>query len=197
MTDDLSHLYWDSCIFIRFLTGTPSEYVNDIADFILESRPGNPRNQKRTIYFSTLTFTEILQEHFVGQGFGSIRDFFDDLGAAFVPVSPDPNIMIMAGALRSVKTVNPKGPKEKSRVLGTPDSIHLATCLYLQSTLGIDDLVFHSLDNGRGASWEGKCVPILSFERWYPPETRTTLIDQVCALKRRKPEHPQPRLRGT
>jgi hypothetical protein len=96
--------------------------------------------------------------------------------------------------MRDVDPTNPSDPSAPLRTLGTPDSIHLATCLHVRDTLGLTYVVFHTFDDGRGKNWEGKCVPLLSFERWYPPATRTPLITDVCNLPRLKPVYPQLRL---
>jgi hypothetical protein len=123
---------------------------------------------------------------------GSLGEFFAELGRAFVPVDPNPNILAAAGALRDVEAVNPSDPKARnSRCVGTADAIHLTTCLYIRDVMGDHDIVFHTLDEGKGKSWEGKCVPLLGFEKWYPPELRNGVVGDVCSLPRTKPQHPQ------
>jgi hypothetical protein len=170
---DPKNMFWDSCVFIRYITESPQDYVNDIEQYIKDAR-----ERKRTIYFSTLVYTEI-RPRFFRQG--NIHDFFDDLTGMFVPVDPTPNIFITAGAMRDIDSTNPADPNGPRRVIGTPDSIHLATCLHLRDILGIADIVFHTFDDGKGKNWEGRCVPLLSFERWYPQSRR----DSVTGAKGR------------
>lgn len=64
-----------------------------------------------------------------------------------------------------------------------------------RDTLGIGDIVFHTLDEGKGPSWEGKCIPLLGLERWFP-NRRGPLIEKVCGLARSKPSHPRPMFKG-
>lgn len=86
--------------------------------------------------------------------------------------------------------------QKKTRTLGTPDAIHLASCIYARDTLRIRDIVFQTLDEGKGASWEGRCIPLLGFERWYPEASRTHHVKLVCELQRSKPFLVQPNLQG-
>lgn len=52
MTDRISkNLFWDSCVFIRWLTETPNEYVDDIHQFLKEATRGELK-----IYISTMSF---------------------------------------------------------------------------------------------------------------------------------------------
>jgi hypothetical protein len=123
---------------------------------------------------------------------GNIRKFMADLKGAFYPIEPNPNILIAAGELKDARAVNPGDPKDKNpREIGTPDAIHLMSCTFARDALKITDIVFHTFDNGKGVTWEGKCVPLLSFEKWFPTETRTTRVNEVCSLPREKPIYPQ------
>jgi hypothetical protein len=186
------NLFWDTCVFIRYLIGDRNaSCFQDIERFVDEAKLN-----KRNIYFSTLTFAEIKQDHFKGVEFGTIHDFFHDLGASFIPIDPLPNILISAGELRSAKTKNPYPKESKSRDLATPDAIILETCLFVRDSLGISDIIFHTLDEGKGTKWAGRAVPLLGFENWYPIEQRTERVRKVCSLKREKPFHPQPALIG-
>jgi predicted nucleic acid-binding protein len=186
LTANPEDMFWDSCVFIRYLTGAPPQYLDDIENFIKDAQA-----RRRTIYFSTLAFTEIRPRFLKQRGYGSIHEFFDDWRSAFIPVDPTPNVYIAAGELRDIDPTNPSDATARLRVLGTADSIHLATCLHVRDTLGVTEVVFHTFDDGKGTNWEGRCVPLLSFERWYPPSTRTKLIEDVCGLPRRIPAYPQ------
>jgi len=189
----LKNLFWDSCIFIRYLSGDASQdHYADICRFIEDAQA-----KKRTIYYSTITLAEIRQEAFKGSPYGTTQEFFEDLGASFVPVEPMPNILIATGELRSAKSTNPGDPNPpKQRTIATPDAILLMTALFARDQLGISDLVFHTTDEGKGKNWYGKSVPIIGFETWYPEATRTDRIKQVCSLAREKPRHPEPTFEG-
>ncbi|MBU6448347.1 MAG: hypothetical protein KGQ26_01860 [Rhodospirillales bacterium] len=188
----LEHLFWDSCVFIRYLTndkGAP--HFEDIARFIGEAKAG-----KRKIYYSTISLAEFRQDHFVGGKFGSIQDFFGDMGSACLPIEPNPNIMIAVSELRSAKSTNPSNPSDPGRAIATPDAIVMMSAVYARDALGITDIVLHSTDEGKGKNWFGRAVPIIGFERWYPEATRTDRVKQVCSLLREKPVHPEPDMFG-
>jgi hypothetical protein len=187
------NLYWDSCVFIRYLTRKPADHMlSHIDQYVADARDG-----KFAIHCSTIVFSEIRPSFLKQRGYGKIQDFFSDLGAAIVPCDPNPNIMIWAGALRDHTPVNPGNPKideEHQRSIGTPDAIHLSTCLFLRDVSQLHDIVFHTFDKGKGKNWEGRCVPLLGFERWYPPDRRIKEIAEVCGLTRTEPHHPTPDL---
>lgn len=186
MTDP-EHLFWDSCVIIRYVTRSPSELLGDLDDYVESAKRGD-----RKIYCSTLAMTEIRPRYFIGGKFGSIRQFFIDMESAFYPVEPNPNILIAAGELRDAEPVNPSDDNAANvRTIGTPDAIHLMTCLYIRDSLEVRDIVFHTFDEGKGKTWEGKCVPLLGFERWFPAEVRTERVKEVCGLPRTKPIYPQ------
>ena len=181
------NIFWDSCVFIRYLTEEPSDYIDDIARYITDARNGN-----RKIYFSTIAYVEIRQRFLKRSGYDSIRKFFFDFGRAFLPIEPSPNILISAGEIRDITPINPSNATtDHPRVIGTPDAIHLMTCLHVRDVLGVSDVVFHTFDKGKGRNWEGKCVPLLEFERWYPTEMRSGHIDKVCNLTRTQPDYPE------
>lgn len=156
------HLFWDSCVFIRYLTRIPPEGIADLEDLVRDTQRKADAERRKVIY-STIVFTE-LRPRFLKPG-QSIGDFFDDLGASFEPIDPNPNILRAAGELRDAVVTDPSTKKPSNRVIGTPDAIHLMTCVWAKRALGLDDIVFHTYDAGKGTSWEGKCVPLLSFER--------------------------------
>jgi hypothetical protein len=168
---DYDHLYW------------PQELVDDIDRFIEDARKG-----ERTIYASTIILAEIRQEALRKRHHRSIDDFMGDMRNAVRLIDPNPNIMMAAGRLKDCRSTNPaKDGKATPRVIGTADAIHLATCLYLRDTMGVSGIVFHTFDDGKGKTWEGKCVPLLSFEKWFPEKDRPSCIKDVCSLERLKP----------
>ena len=187
------HLFWDSCVFIRYLIGDPAAaHFEDICSYIEDAKNG-----KRTIYFSTITFAEIRQEYFKGGEFGSTRELFADLGSNFIAVEPNPNILIQTGELRSARSTNPGDPNPPhQRAIATPDAIIMVTCLYARDAMGVSEIVLQSTDEGKGKGWAGKSVPIIGFERWFPETTRTPMVSRICSLVKEHPTHPEPMLGG-
>lgn len=76
---------------------------------------------------------------------------------------------------------------EKSRVLTVPDSIQLATCLHVKEAFGIDDVEFHTFDDGKGSNYEEKAVSLLRFEEYSQHVISDENIAAVCNLVRIKP----------
>ena len=117
------------------------------------------------------------------------------MGRHFVATEPNPNVMSRAGYIKDAHPTNPSDAKTQNhRVIGTGDAIQLATCLYIRDVLGVSDIIFHTLDEGKGKNWEGRCVPLIDMERWFPIDKRPQVVKEVCSLTRCKPVHPQPDL---
>ena len=190
---DSENLFWDSCVFIRYFVGDPSAaHFDDICRFIEEAKAG-----KRKILFSTITLAEFKEQHFKTSEFGTFSEFLEEMGTACLPVEPNPNVMIQCSQLRSATPVDPGRPSVKTkRVISTPDAIMLMTAVYAKEALGIDDLVVHSTDEGKGVTWAGRCIPIIGFEDWFPEKARSPVVSAACGLNRSKPIHPEPRLTG-
>lgn len=183
---DNTNLFWDSCVLIRWLTGSPKDHVNDIDQYIQEAKA-----KKRRIYISTILFAEVRSSFLKNKDFGTIFDLLNDFKSAFYPINPTPDIMSRAGQLRDLSFT--KGDA-KPRVVGTADAIHLMTCLHLRDELGVSDIVLHTFDEGKGKNWEGKCVPILGFEDWCEGNKDKELVKRVIDLPRVKPSHLSPEL---
>lgn len=191
MIEGPKNLFWDSCVFIRYLVQSPSELCDDIEEFVRDAQNGD-----RKIHYSTITLVEIRESQLKIRGYDYIEDFFRDFESAFIPIEADYDVMRVAGAMRDVPRSHPN--KENKKVLGTGDAIQLASCVLLRDRNGVDDVVFHTFDDGRGRNWEGRCVSLLSFEDWYPSSRgKVQIIDDVCRLPRIRPEHPAPPIPGT
>lgn len=186
MSEIRKALFWDSCVFYRYLTGSPDEYLQDIVQYIRDSQEG-----KIDILISTITLAEIRPSALRQKSFNSFDEFYDDVGGAFLLLGPTPEIMKRAAILKDRQyTHAKKGPRH----IGTPDAIQLLTCLHATEDLGYKDIIFHTFDNGGGKGWEGKCVPLLSFEEWTTGCENEPLIGRVAALTRTKPLYPEPLL---
>jgi hypothetical protein len=189
---DAPAYFWDSCCFIRSVTRSPPDYTSDLDQFIADARSGRVK-----IFYSTIVYSEFRPRYFKGSKYGEISEFFADFGKAFQPIEPNPNIMMWSGRLRDAEPVNPSNPKiedDFKRRVGAADSIHLATAVYLRDVYGYNGLVLHSFDRGGSKTAEGKCVPIVGFERWFPSGNRSPEVQAVCDLSRVEPRHPAPDL---
>ena len=189
------HLYWDTCVFVRYITGKPNDgYLPQIRTHVADAMNGNT-----CIHFSTIALAEIRPQCFRESKFKRIEDFFEEFQAAFFPVDPTPDILIKAGQLRDHQYHNPAvgKPSEKNkrykRTLGTADAIHLMTCLHLRDDRKLSGIKFHTFDNGKGKSWEGKCVPLLTYDKWTQGIT-DPIVALISSLPREEPFHPQPSL---
>ncbi len=184
MPEPTKALFWDSCVFYRYLTEHPNEYVMDIAQYIRDAQDG-----KVDILFSTITLAEIRPSALKQKGFEDIDEFLADFNGAFIPIGPTPDIMKQAAILKDRRYAH---ARKDPRHIGTPDAIQLLTCLHALEDLGYTDVTFHTFDNGGGKGWEGKCVPLLSFEEWTDGCEDEPLVGKIAALKRTRPIYPEP-----
>lgn len=178
--------FWDSCVFYRFLNATSSAPATDIAQFIADAQAN-----KISILCSTLAFAEIRPSALRKQGYETIDEFFDDMNGVFLPIGPTPEIMKRAAILKDHKYTH---ATKAARHMSTFDAIQLLTCLHAREDLGLAETVFHTFDDGGGKSWEGKCVPILSFEEWTSGCGHIPLVGKIVAMPRKKPEYEEPPL---
>lgn len=187
----LENLFWDTCVFIRYLANDKNEdRFADIAQLVADAKAG-----ERKIYYSTMTLAEIMPKHILPSAFGTIQDFLDEMGGACVGIDPNPNIMMATAELRSAQSVNPSNPA-LGRPIATPDAIILMSCVALRDDFGVQDIVLQSTDEGKNKNWFGKSVPVVGFDRWFPPISRTPTVAKVCSLPIEKPSHPHPKMVG-
>jgi hypothetical protein len=72
------NLYWDSCVFIRYLTGSITDACfEDICQFVDEAR----RGLGVRIYTSTVALAEIRPRHLRQGQLGSVNDMIEDFRA--------------------------------------------------------------------------------------------------------------------
>ncbi|WP_448954842.1 type II toxin-antitoxin system VapC family toxin [Labrys neptuniae] len=189
MSGALSHYYWDSCVFIAFLNDEQathgSSMIDQIGQHLDEAKAG-----KCKIYCSSITVAEINNGHLKKSAFGTFPEFLATLKSSVVQVSPDPNIMAVAGQLRSLPYTKGNG----QRSLGTPDAIHLATALALIETFKVPLDAFHTFDSGKSKGPDGRNVGLLNYHEWCQGLEADALAQRVVSMKRSKPEHPTPML---
>jgi hypothetical protein len=185
LNDNRIHYFWDSCVFIRYLLNEPgAKFLRDISQYIEDAKNG-----KIQIHFSTIALAEIKPSHLHKRGYGDAHDFLEDFKGAFAPIGPSPDIFARSASIRDISYPNPNGGS--ARVVGTADAVHLITCLFARDELDLPNIVFHTLDDGKGKNWEGKCVPLLSFEKWTDGIPKNPYVPKICCLPREPPEHPE------
>jgi hypothetical protein len=178
--------FWDSCTLIRYLTQVPADLVGDMAKILDEAKAG-----KRKIWISTILFAEfrpaLLNEN---SRFKTIQELISEMEGVLRPVTPNMEITLRAGRMRNHSFIRPIGVRqatEKGRVLTVPDSIQLSTCLFVKEALGIDDIEFHTFDDGKGKNYEEKAVSLIQFEDYAKHITDCDDVEAVRKLVRIKP----------
>lgn len=180
--------YWDTCVFVAFLNDNRAAYgqhVDHIGQFLDDCKMGGC-----SIYTSTITIAEISKKHLVNSAYGSFNDFLNDYGGAIRQVTADPNVMLLASAIRGLTYTKTGGNRE----MGTPDAIHLASALVLESNYDVPISGFHTFDNGGSRGLEGRSVPLLSYETWCESCANDPIAKRIITLKRGRPDHPNPKL---
>lgn len=189
--DDLPRdLFWDSCVVTRFLTGEPDVGLAAVRTLIDEALAG-----KRRIWISTILYAEVRPSQLAKSGFRSHTELIADMAGAFLPVSPNPNIMLQASRLRdhAYLSENPQRD-EKTRVLTVGDAIQFATCLHIRDNRGCPDIRFHTFDDGKTKNYEEKAVSLLRYEQYATRLMADADVAAVCDLPRSRPDHDIQRL---
>jgi hypothetical protein len=160
----------------------------------LETMLRMARNGELRIWHSTLIYTEVRPALLEQGNFENVEHLVSDMEGVLLPVSPNPNVMMVAGKLRDHQFKRPDGIRqatEKNRVMSVPDAIQLATCLHLRDDRGIPQIEFHTFDDGRGKNYEERAVSLLRLEEYSSHLKDVPEIQQACALPRLKPILPQ------
>lgn len=63
---------------------------------------------------------------------------------------------------------DPCGPNKGAaiRFLSETLPIHLMTYIQARDVPRLDDIIFHTFDDGKGKNWEGNCFLLLIFHEW-------------------------------
>ena len=189
MTEDAPrHLFWDSCVLTRYLTGNPPGYEGTLNKLVDDARGG-----KIKIWHSTILYAEVRPSQLKAGGFESMADLIDDMAGALFPIGPTPSVLMRAARLRDYSYLHHSPQKtEKSRVLSVPDSIQLCTCLHVKEDRGVSDLVFCTYDDGKGSNYEEKAVSLLRFHDYATAHQGDVDVAAVINLDRRPPWLEQP-----
>lgn len=186
-----NRFFWDACVFIRFLVGDRSaDCYGDIVQHLEDAKAG-----KTVIYYSTISIVEVRPTFLGDAGYGSFDDFLADFEGAFAPVEPTPDILRWCAVAHDIKYPDPNGGKD--RVLTTPDAIQLLSAVWAKEVGKMPDLIFHTLDGGKGRTVESKhqrTVSLLEFEKFVDGIPANPYTPKICQLVRSKPHHPSPKL---
>lgn len=183
----MENLFWDSCVFNAFLYDEVESYdVDSIDQYLNEAKGGSFK-----IYTSSVFLAEIAHTKIKKAGCGGPVDFLNDFQGAVTVIDASLDIMELAGCLRDIPYRKQDSDKRR---LSVGDAAMLATALHLTDAYGVQVHAFHTFDNG-GRKRE---IPILSFEQWCTGLTgkKAELASRVAKLRREKPIHPAPTMRG-
>ena len=186
MADRLKNYFWDSCCFIAYLNNETHAY--DVAS--LEQFIDDAKNGKAMIHTSTIALAEIRPSFMKKRSIGSFAEFMEDMNGAVVLADATPNIMIASGHYKDLKYTK---SNSKGRNLSTPDAIMLATCIHLMDDAGVSIDCFLTFDDGKKRGFDGKAVPLLSYQEWCTGFAENEFASRIIRLPRQKPIHPEPR----
>lgn len=184
-----NHHFWDSCVLIRYLTGTPIDYVADIAKFLDEAKAG-----ARHIWMSTMVIAEIKPQQLHLRGFQNFQQLHDDIQAAVTLVTPSVPVNMCASRLQGQQYHRtPRADDEKLKILSSMDAVHLATAIHVRDDMEISDLEFHTFDDGKSGP-KPRGLSLLSYHMYAQHLQHDTDVKAVCDLPRMLPRHPIPGL---
>lgn len=179
---------WDTCVIYRWFNPSPVEYKDHIKAFLKDAE-----EKKVEIFVSTISLAEIGPSK-MGKSGLSPRQVLSSMSKALVFVDTTPDIMSLAGHLRDQTYRHTEGPDDKaaSRSLSLGDSIHLATAVALREEYGVQNLSFHTFDEGKRKDSEigKKTVPMIGFQNWCRDCHDDEEVRRVIDLSRNKPVHP-------
>lgn len=180
-------LLWDTCVLYRWLNGQPTEWLDHIEAHLSDLQSG-----KTDIFLSTTVLAEMRPSKVKKTGKTPLQ-VIQAVNSAFKYVPPSPDIMSLAGHLRDQQYVHVDGPAEKAvtRELSLGDAIHLATAVALQEEFGVQNLIVHSLDEGKKRDGQigRKTVPVVGYHNWCRTNGDDEEVQRVLSLKISKPVH--------
>lgn len=178
---------WDTCVLYRYLGTATTDYVDHIEKYLEDLDAG-----RCEIYVSTISYAEIRASKVARLGLTPIQ-IVSSINKSLIPVSPSVDIMAVASHLRDQRYRQIDGPEERAanRELSLGDAIHLATGVALREEFGVQNLAFHTFDEGKRRDGETgkKTVPIIGFEKWCRDCADDEEIRKVIEMKRAKPVH--------
>jgi hypothetical protein len=182
---DQVNLFWDSCVFCRYLEGDKNaECFADIEQHLDDVKSGKTR-----IFYSDITILEVRKSFLSNAGYGDFDAFVSDFEGEFQSVQIGPDILRACAEIRDFGYPNPNGGKDRQLTAG--DAIQLVSASWLKEQF-IPDLIFHTFDDGKGRNIESDKLPavsLLNFERFCQGIPRNSYTDDICALERTKPFH--------
>ena len=172
----------------RWLSKKPNDYVDHISAHVSDAEVGRSK-----IFISSIGLAELRPSRVKASG-ETPASIVNKLCAFITVIDTIPDIMSLAGSLKDNRYVcstdGPKAP-ERSRELSTGDAIQLATAIWMREYAGVQDLEFHTFDDGKSRnSVDGKTVPMISFQNWCKGLDGVEYVELAKELKRKKPDHP-------
>ncbi|MCP5365843.1 MAG: PIN domain-containing protein [Hyphomicrobiales bacterium] len=183
------NVLWDTCVLYRWLTKSPVEFVDHISEYAKDAEDG-----KVGIFISSMALAELRPSLVVNTG-ETPASIVSRLCGFIAIIDTVPDIMSLAGELRDNRFVcSTDGPKvpERTRPLSPGDAIQLATGIWMREYAGVQDLEFHTFDEGkRKDTIDGKTVPMIGFHNWCKGLDSVEVVSLAKELKRKKPDHPR------
>lgn len=137
MSGNRPKYYWDSCVWIAWLTAEPAyaDYLSNMDEYAAQVD-----DRKIILVTSSLTRGEVLETRIGDEAATKFRDFLKRPNV--VEASADPRVTSLSSVLRSYyQGRNQTGPKAKT--LAVPDAVHLATAILYE----VNQL--HTFDDGK------------------------------------------------
>lgn len=135
MSGSRTTVAWDSCVILSWLLGDRSDHeMNGIEEYITRIEDG-----KLVLVVSILVDAEVLDSSLSDETRRRLEGF--QRRSNVHRATPDPRIMELSGELRDYYR-REKHAGNIDNMLGTPDSIHLATAIHYD----VDE--FHTFDDG-------------------------------------------------
>lgn len=183
----MKNILWDTCVLYRWLTKHPPEYVDHIAAHVADAEAGRSK-----IFISSIGLAELRPSRVKASG-DTPASIMNRLCAFITVVDTIPDIMSVAGSLKDNRYVcstdDPKA-KERARELSTGDAVHLATAIWMREYAGVQDLEFHTFDDGKSRNAvDGKTVPMISFHNWCKGLDGVEHVELAKEIRRKKPDH--------
>tara|TARA_Y100000815_G_C13326558_1_gene494383 strand:- start:366 stop:1049 length:684 start_codon:yes stop_codon:yes gene_type:complete len=179
---------WDTCVIYRWFQPNATDYVEHIKKHLEDCTA-----RRSEIYISTITLAEV-RPSIIGKRDLSPRQVIEMMSGSFIFIDTSPDIMSLAGHLRDQTYQDTRMPQNRAstRPLSLGDSIHLATAVALREEFGVQNLTFHTFDQGKRKDTEdgGKTVPMIGFHNWCRDCRDDEEVQKVLSVPKKLPAHP-------
>ena len=137
MSGTRSKYYWDSCVWIAWLTAEPAygEYLSNMEEYATQAD-----DRKIILVTSSLTRGEILETRIGDEAASKFQDFLKRPNV--VEASADPRVTSLSSKIRDYYQARKEAGKS-TKTLAVPDAVHLATAILYEVNQ------FHTFDDGK------------------------------------------------